>query len=124
LKRFVKLFHHEIDPKNKYKSQIELMKLLLLVIIMAHIIASFWIGIGFYSNSHEANSWIESQDLLKHSWDSIYIRGLYFACMTMTTVGYGDIVPKTDLEHLACIGIMLLACGIFAFTLNTITSIL
>jgi len=44
--------------------------------------------------------------------------------MTMTTVGYGDIVPVNEMEHIICIVIMLFACGIFAYILNTLTSIL
>lgn len=42
----------------------------------------------------------------------------------MTTVGYGDILPRNRYEYLACIFIMLLSCGFFAYILNTITLIL
>lgn len=42
----------------------------------------------------------------------------------MTTVGYGDIVPINDIELIACILIVLLSSGIFAYTLNTITTVL
>lgn len=38
--------------------------------------------------------------------------------------GYGDILPKNELEYLVSIGIMLISCAIFAYTLNTITSVL
>lgn len=54
----------------------------------------------------------------------IYLKAMYFACMTMTTVGYGDILPRNRYEYLACIAIMLISCGFFAYILNTITLIL
>lgn len=53
--------------------------------------------------------------------------------MTMTTVGltshrfiigYGDILPFNELEYIVCIIIMLISCAIFAYTLNTITTVL
>ena len=40
--------------------------------------------------------------------------------MTMTTVGYGDITPKNDIELLFANLTMFLACGVFAFSVNSI----
>lgn len=42
----------------------------------------------------------------------------------MTTVGYGDIVPVNTTELISCILIVLLSSAIFAYTLNTITTVL
>ncbi len=36
----------------------------------------------------------------------------------MTTVGYGDIAPKNSVEVVCCIFIMLIACCVFAHSLN------
>lgn len=38
----------------------------------------------------------------------------------MTTVGYGDISPYTTLERSFGIIFLLIATGVFSFTLNTI----
>lgn len=38
----------------------------------------------------------------------------------MVTVGYGDITPKTTLELFCGIFSILIACGMFGFSLNTI----
>lgn len=40
--------------------------------------------------------------------------------MTMITVGYGDITPKNDIELLTANITMFLACGVFAFSINSI----
>ena len=37
----------------------------------------------------------------------------------MITVGYGDIVPVSDNEKIYAIFAMLLACGVFAYTMNS-----
>lgn len=42
----------------------------------------------------------------------------------MITVGYGDISPTNNYERTFCILLMLVACGIFAFMLNKIGSVL
>lgn len=36
----------------------------------------------------------------------IYLKSVYFACMTMTTVGYGDIVPVNSIEYIVSIIMM------------------
>lgn len=38
----------------------------------------------------------------------------------MITVGYGDTVPVSNLELLFCIVTMLMACGVYAYSLNAI----
>jgi hypothetical protein len=38
----------------------------------------------------------------------------------MSTVGYGDVAPKTTIEQFFTIIAMLLACGMFGYTIGTI----
>ncbi len=42
----------------------------------------------------------------------------------MITVGYGDISPQNEVEIILCIFMMLIACGVFAFSINSISKIL
>lgn len=44
--------------------------------------------------------------------------------VTMITVGYGDIVPVSDIETIVAILSMLIACGVFAYTVNAIGMII
>jgi len=48
---------------------------------------------------------------------------LYFVIVTIATVGYGDILPKNNVEYMIEIVIILLGCGIFAHTINSIGAI-
>jgi hypothetical protein len=44
--------------------------------------------------------------------------------VTMVTVGYGDVLPITPIEKTLCVILMLVSCGIFAYSMNTIGHIL
>lgn len=42
----------------------------------------------------------------------------------MITVGYGDVTPSNTQERLFCIIVMLISCGVFAYSINQIGRIL
>ncbi len=49
-------------------------------------------------------------------------RGMYWAIVTMTTVGYGDITPRTVLGQLSASGLMILGYAIIAVPTGIVTA--
>jgi len=48
-------------------------------------------------------------------------RSIYWAIVTMTTVGYGDISPKTDIGQMVASVIMIMGYGIIAVPTGIVT---
>jgi hyperpolarization activated cyclic nucleotide-gated potassium channel 2 len=65
-------------------------------------------------------NWLEIYHLYDEPWAIRYINSVYWAVTTMITVGYGDLSPQTPLERLFGVFFLLVACGVFSFTMNTI----
>lgn len=53
-----------------------------------------------------------------------YVAAMYWALTTMTTIGYGDIIPKTTVERCLTILCMIIGAFIFAYGLTNVCTLL
>ena len=53
-----------------------------------------------------------------------YVASMYWALTTMTTIGYGDIVPKTTLERFMTTICMIIGAFVFAYGLTNVCTLL
>lgn len=89
--------------------------------IWTHLLACAWHSVG---ESGKADSWL----ILYHGDDSYktleveqnYLTSLYWAFVTVTTVGYGDIVPVNNAERLFCVAATFVGTAVFAFIIGEI----
>jgi hypothetical protein len=95
-------------------------KLGLLIFCIAHWCSCIWYMVALWQD--EINkTWVGHQDhLIDANWDIKYICALYFSIATMTTVGFGDIHPETSVEMCFAILAMVVASGVFGYTMNSI----
>lgn len=92
------------------------------VVYIVHILACIWHGISY--KSAEPVTWLKSSGLEDSSDYERYIVSFYWAAMTMTTVGYGDITPKNYHEFLFANITMIIVCILFGYTMNRIGMLL
>jgi len=80
-----------------------------------------WGGVGtfFFSSQEE---FLEGNDNLKdvRPW----VGALYFTVVTLTTVGFGDDCPKTDLQKTFCVLFILIGVPLFGAALTEFTALL
>eukprot|EP00746_Dinoflagellata_sp_MGD_P015308 gnl/MRDRNA2_/MRDRNA2_133931_c0_seq1.p1 gnl/MRDRNA2_/MRDRNA2_133931_c0~~gnl/MRDRNA2_/MRDRNA2_133931_c0_seq1.p1 ORF type:complete len:649 (+),score=77.11 gnl/MRDRNA2_/MRDRNA2_133931_c0_seq1:233-1948(+) len=121
-----------------------LMKFWATLLVMSHWMACQWGGIGAWLSTdlkcHRDNpmnyqiketihggSWVTARTWGQHSpcspWD-LYLASLHFSVMTITGIGYGDIVPTRNEEVLLGIASQLIGGMIWVFTIGQMCRIL
>lgn len=98
-------------------------RLLSVVFFIAHWTACWWFFIGYQDMAVSPVTWITKAKIENKSNSEQYITALYWAFTTMTTVGYGDITAITVNEKIYAMFSMIVACGVFAYTVGSIGSL-
>lgn len=92
--RIVTVYETAINLSKKFSSYLTLFKLLMFFFYVVHVFACLWYWVGKYNKNNPEN-WLDRAEILDDSWDQQYLVSFYYACVTMFTVGYGDLTPKT-----------------------------
>ena len=70
------------------------------------------------------NSWLDDKVLAKKdNWYDVYVTAFYYSAITMSTIGYGDIIPKSTYERFLNVFIAKFGCGMFGYGINEIGNI-
>lgn len=117
-KLFVRM--EEFFYSSVYTGIKSLISLFFTIALVAHYVACAWHLVGTMVDDESGISWIREYGMLGVSNYDRYIASLYWAIMTMMTVGYGDINPVTTTERTFNVFVMLLGCAIFGYSMNSI----
>jgi hypothetical protein len=132
--RFVKLYRllniSKILGKFINPAYINLIALLTRIFYIAHLLACFWHyiaakGIGGRPPGYP-ETWIDNPmfSVQLNTSSDHYVASLYFATVTVLTIGYGDIFPTTPLERIYAMIMMLIGVIAVASLVNRLGCIL
>ena len=91
------------------------------LLIILHVTGCCW-HLAPYFNLSDNSNWITANDLDNSSDFSKYMASLYWATVTCTTVGYGDILPVNYFELVLCLFIIVFGVAVFSYILSNLSS--
>ena len=94
---------------------------LLMIIISIHIFACFFYYANVY-NDFSPDSWAVRYGIRDSPIFDIYLSSVYYSVVTITTIGYGDITPKTKMEKCLAMGWMIVAVYFLSFVISSLSS--
>jgi hypothetical protein len=89
--------------------------------LFIHVASCLFILLAEFESENEV-TWINNNGDLT-GWD-LYYCAVYFVLTTVSTVGFGDIIPGTLFERIYCISLMLIGVSAFTFVSGALSSII
>lgn len=101
--------------------------LIYLAAVLINLLGNLWYWTARREGLGTSTVWLSSidgEDLTDASPVRQYVASIFFTMTTITTVGYGDITPKSTAEELVCMLIMFIGVLFFGFVISSLSSVL
>ena len=114
-----------IFQKNQ-KHIVYIFQLLLSLLCIFHLFSCLWYGIAYWESTYlgNQNTWINKIDIMSETVMVKYIYALYFIIVSISSTGYGDILPTNYLECIFVSILLFFSSIIYVYSISAIGNIL
>ena len=130
LLRLLKVGEYIASLEEKFDVNLTFLRIatmLLKLCFLSHILACFWFYTAALTGiNEETRTWVSEYDdgsAMYAEPHVQYLYSMYWALTTLTTVGYGDIVPVNNTERYYALFALLIGAIVFGYMLSSIGSL-
>lgn len=109
-------------------SVIALIQFMALISIASHWMACLWGGLALQRGGDL--NWLKALEAAKGGPEDfytnhgdVYCSALYWAIVTLTSIGYGDITPQNEVEYIVATACMSVMAGLWAYVIGAVCGI-
>ncbi len=107
---------YEMEEIGEHVKRIVMTKVIIAFFIVLHILTCLWIYIGKTQGNND--NWLYTYHFVDDNDLTVYFASYYFNLVTILSVGYGDITPRTLNERIYVCVLMFFATLIYSFIIS------
>jgi len=111
---------------TSFKIRLNILRVIAFFVIMLlcyHVASCIWYIIVEMESSNSSN-WIMVSNLQNSTSFAKYMASLYFMVVTVSTIGYGDLLPANSIERIIISLLTIIGIFVYSFTVGTLVQTL
>lgn len=118
--KFRKMYSYVSDMFQLYHQLADIVTTFFFVTLMVHLNACFFsFTAEIADDDGTTDTWLDDRGLANATVGKRYLDSVYWSITTITTVGFGDVVPSSDAEKAYCIFAVAIGAVIYGTVIST-----